>query len=205
MDTPQELAFASAIGRAEGFSPPDSTDAPVGSVLSDVEREWRAWWERLLTDNMSIGMDRALSDAPRPLTPDAFAAVVRIARPETTWDPPTFASLADWPALRSICQRLWPAFQSTWDRVDGEKMALADALSVSNRRLHLNQIVYHCVKAAGKRVCAPFKLRLDITPWPEDYRRRISDEHAIIGAGYLAAERADAWRALLASYIIRLV
>ncbi|GEM_PF-1906084 len=203
MDTPHELAFAGLIGRAEGLTAPDDAlDIPRAS--SAAEREWQEWWERLLTDNISVRLDRALSDAPHPVQPDEFAERVRSAGLDQVWDPPKFVSLANWPLLRALCQLHWPTF-STWDRVDGEKMRLNDMLSASMQRLDLNRMVYHCVRAVGRRVSAPFKLRLDVIPWPEDYHRRIGDEHVVLGSSYLAAKRAEALRALLASYIIRLV
>ncbi len=203
-DMPDDLQFAAFIGRAERFTPPDGA-SNLPTAVSASEADWRAWWDRLLIDNISLRFERA-----RAATPNAsFFDQARSVNPKETFDPPTFDALDAPATIRDLCRGHWSAFQLAWDTPGAvgaySKRWLVGAQQNANRRLDLNQIVYHCVRAAGKRVSAPFRLRFDVVIWPTDYLRHISDEHAVIGASYLAPERADDYRALHASYIARLI
>jgi hypothetical protein len=202
-DMPEDLQFTAHIGRAEGFVAPDGvTTTPTAA--NDSETDWRAWWERLLIDNLSLRFERARAAMPRA----SFIDQARSVNSAETYDPPTFAALDAPESIRNLCRRHHPAFErwSRWDAPDADsKQWLIKAQSAANQRLDQNQIVYHCARAAGKRVSAPFHLRFDVVIWPRDYLRHITDEHVVIGADYLAPERADDYRALHASYIARLV
>jgi hypothetical protein len=203
-DMPEELQFMAYIGRAESFTPPDGSPA-MRVAPTQAETDWRAWWDRMLIDNVSLRFERA-----RAAMPDAsLAEQARSVNPKDTFDPPTFDALDAPASVRMLCRRYWPSFQAEWDAPGayGEygKRWLIDVQQRANQRLNLNQIVYQCVRAAGKRVSAPFRLRFDVALWPTDYLRHISNAHAVIGAGYLAPERADDYRALHASSIARLV
>jgi len=202
-DMPEDLQFAAHIGRAEGFTPPDGRSASSVAV-NESETDWRAWWERLLIDNVSLRFERARVAMPRA----SFFDQARSVNPAETYDPPTFAALDAPATIQTLCRRHYPAFERWLDRDapdTNSKRWLVEAQSAASQRLDLNQIVYHCVRAAGKRVSAPFRLRFDVVMWPRDYLRHISDEHAVIGADFLMSERADNYRALHASYIARLV
>ncbi len=199
-DMPEALQLAAYIGKAEGYTPPDGAAETAAVTLA--EADWRAWWDRLLGDNVGLRIERARAAMPGA----SFAEQVRAAHPSDLYDPPLFDALDAPPTIQALCRRHWSAFHEWWDSPLGrEKRRLANALRDANQRLSLNQIVYHSVKAAGKRVSASFALSFDIVIWPADYLHPISDQHIILGADYLTSEHAEAYRALHASFIARIV
>ncbi len=49
-----------------------------------------------------------------------------------------------------------------------------------------------------------FHLRVDFVYWPYDYRREVSEDHLVLGAAYLDAERSAELGALLRSKVDQL-
>ena len=66
---PESLQFASVVGQLEGVDP--SPDANAGSTL---ERDWRTWWELLVSNSFSV--DTAMQQ-PMLATPEDSVARVR--------------------------------------------------------------------------------------------------------------------------------
>jgi hypothetical protein len=73
-----------------------------------------------------------------------------------------------------------------------------------HRAMNIQQIVKECSDQAGHKP-RPFRLRLDFTRWPEDYKRAVSENHLVLGIGYLGDARINDLRALLRSHISELI
>lgn len=116
-------------------------------------------------------------------------------------DPPEFERMAEWPELQLLCRNYWEAFHPEWNR---EKMQLAHRLHEQVRELNIQQIVKERSRQARHKP-RPFRLRLHFTRWPEDYRRAVSENHLVLGIGYLDDARIDDLRAVLCSHISELI
>lgn len=183
------LQFAAYIGQHQGFEPTGES-----SPASRVEEEWRQWWDSLPAvfadaQEESLRLLKAGERHPPELIANIFL------------DPPEFERMADWPELQLLCRSYWDAFHPEWNR---EEMLLARRQFEQHRELGIQKIVKECARQAGHKP-RPFRLRLDFTRWPADYQRVVSGNHLVLGIGYLDDARIDDLRALLRSFIARLV
>ncbi len=189
IDFPIPLQFAAYIGQHQGFAP--TADA---GAASRVEAEWRQWWDSLPAvfaeaQEESLRLLKAGERYPPELIANIFL------------DPPEFERMANWPELQLLCRSYWDTFHPEWNR---EKMRLARRQVEQHRELGVQKIVKECARQAGHKP-RPFRLRLDCTCWPTDYRRVVSGNHLVLGIGYLDDARIDNLRALLRWHIAGLV
>lgn len=143
------------------------------------ELEWRSWWAAMV--NGSAGGPSRLFDL---------------------YDPPGFASLSSRPLVRTLCLRHWAAFKPTWDQT---KRSAIQRMMTGMNEVDIPGIVRICEQRATTPAPHVFTLRLDFVQWADEYARVVSQDHIVLGMGYLEPPRLSTLRDLLAARVAALL
>lgn len=194
-DFPKELLFLGYVAQAEQFRVPEEAEP-----ASDGEGQWQAWWQILPMQTFGVISREAHEASPGLDTMTTLRMIA--ARRQSVFDPPDFSALQDKPTLRELCRRHWPAYHREWETMGGAGAEQMKSWHERFHHLHIDRIVGQCARATGKAVF-PFSLMYDFLLWPQEYYRKLSDTHFLLGSTYL--EHDERLKALLHSTIAQLL